>query len=96
MPSSVTRQAPDFSATPRPRGHDAPNACEDLFGVRTLIGFRKPIELAGAARPEGLLHYENNIVFSLSPMRFATTRKLPRLADIDWIQHVGTSRERRN
>ena len=28
----------------------------------------KPIELAGAAKPEGLLHYENNLIFSLYPM----------------------------
>lgn len=39
------------------------------FGIRTLIGFGKPIEFAGAARSDGLLHYENNIVFSLAPMR---------------------------
>nr|WP_132251879.1 DUF4188 domain-containing protein [Methylobacterium segetis] len=39
-----------------------------LYGLKTLIGFGAPIEKAGAGRPDGLLHYENNIIFSLRPL----------------------------
>lgn len=39
-----------------------------LAGVKTLIGFGPRIDRAGAARPDGLLHYENGILFSLRPL----------------------------
>jgi hypothetical protein len=39
-----------------------------LYGVKTLLGLGPQIEHAGGARPEGLLHYENNIIFSLFPL----------------------------
>ncbi|WCS23019.1 DUF4188 domain-containing protein [Methylobacterium sp. NMS14P] len=39
-----------------------------LAGVKTLLGFGPRIDRVGAARPEGLLHYENNIIFSLRPL----------------------------
>ncbi|MGU3536510.1 DUF4188 domain-containing protein [Methylobacterium sp. A54F] len=39
-----------------------------LRGLRTLLGFGPRIDRAGAGRPEGLLHYENNIIFSLFPL----------------------------
>jgi hypothetical protein len=68
MTGSVTRRAPDFSGFPDLVIMMLGMHVRTWFGIRTLIGFRKPIELAGAARPEGLLHYENNILFSLSPM----------------------------
>jgi hypothetical protein len=68
MAGSVTRQAPDFSEFPDLVVMMLGMHVRTWFGLRTLIGFRKPIELAGAAKPEGLLHYENNIIFSLSPM----------------------------
>jgi hypothetical protein len=67
MTGSVTRRAPDFSGYPDLVVMMLGMHVRTWFGLRTLLGFRKPIELAGAARPEGLLHYENNIVFSLSP-----------------------------
>ncbi len=37
-------------------------------GLRTLIGLGPQIDKAGTARPEGLLHFENNIIFSLLPL----------------------------
>lgn len=37
-------------------------------GIKTLLGIGPKIEQAGAARPEGLLHFENGIIFSLRPL----------------------------
>jgi hypothetical protein len=37
-------------------------------GLRTLLGLGPQIGKAGAERPDGLLHFENNIVFSLFPL----------------------------
>jgi hypothetical protein len=37
-------------------------------GIKTLMGLGPQIDQAGKARPEGLLHWENNIVFSLWPL----------------------------
>jgi len=36
-------------------------------GIRTLMGFGPRIEQGGAARPEGLLHYENRIILGFFP-----------------------------
>lgn len=37
-------------------------------GLKRLIGLGPQIENAGAGRPQGLLHYENNIIFRLFPL----------------------------
>jgi len=39
-----------------------------LSGLRTLMGFGPKIGRAGIARPEGLLHCENRIIFSFFPL----------------------------
>jgi len=39
-----------------------------LRGLKTLGRLGPQIDKAGAARPEGLLHFENNIVFSFFPL----------------------------
>ena len=39
-----------------------------LYGLKTLMNFAKPIDKAGRDWPDGLLHYENNIIFSLRPL----------------------------
>ncbi len=39
-----------------------------MAGIKRLVGLGPQIVKAGAARPEGLLHYENNIIFSLFPL----------------------------
>jgi hypothetical protein len=39
-----------------------------LRGVMTLLGNGPQIDREGAAHPEGLLHYENGIIFSLFPL----------------------------
>src|SRR2546426_12520358 len=37
-------------------------------GIKTLLGLGPQIDKAGVARPEGLLHFENNIIFRLFPL----------------------------
>ena len=37
-------------------------------GIKTLLGLGPQIGNAGAGRPDGLLHYENNIIFRLYPL----------------------------
>jgi hypothetical protein len=37
-------------------------------GLKTLLGLGPQIDKAGDARPDGLLHWENAIVFSLFPL----------------------------
>jgi hypothetical protein len=37
-------------------------------GIKTLLGLGPQIDKEGAKMPEGLLHYENNIIFSLFPL----------------------------
>jgi hypothetical protein len=39
-----------------------------LGGIKTLVGLGPQIDKAGDARPEGLLHYENNIIFQVFPL----------------------------
>ena len=39
-----------------------------LRGLLTLLGLGPQIEKAGGGRPEGLLHFENNIIFGLFPL----------------------------
>jgi Domain of unknown function (DUF4188) len=41
---------------------------QTLRGIKTLLGLGPQIDRAGAARPEGLLHVENNIIYSLFPL----------------------------
>lgn len=62
------RRTPDFSAYPDLVVILLGMQVRTLYGMKTLLGFKRPIEQAGAARPDGLLHAENNIVFSTFPM----------------------------
>jgi hypothetical protein len=39
-----------------------------LPGLKTILGLGPQIDKSGAAHPEGLLHYENNIIFGLFPL----------------------------
>lgn len=39
-----------------------------LYGLKTLLGFGPRIDKAGAGRPDGLLHYENNIIYGFFPL----------------------------
>ena len=68
MATSRREIVPDFSAHPDLVVIYLGMRVRTLYGVRTLLGFGPRIDRVGAARPEGLLHYENNIVFSLRPL----------------------------
>ena len=61
-------KVPDFSAHPDLVVIYLGMKVRAFYGIKTLLGFGKPIDNAGAERPEGLLHYENNIIFSLRPL----------------------------
>lgn len=65
---AVERRAPDFSAYPDLVVMFLGMRVRTLAGLRTLLGFGPRIDRAGAARPDGLLHYENNIIFGLYPL----------------------------
>jgi hypothetical protein len=39
-----------------------------LAGIKRLMGIGPQIVTAGNARPEGLLHFENNIIYSFFPL----------------------------
>ena len=68
MPTHVDRQTVDLGAYPDLVVIYLGMRVRTLYGVKTLIGLGRPIEMAGAARPEGLLHYENNIIFTMFPL----------------------------
>lgn len=65
---SIPQFMPDFSAYPDLVVIMLGMRVRTLYGVKTLLGLKKPIELAAAGRPDGLLHAENNIAFGLMPM----------------------------
>ena len=68
MPSRVERRTVDLSAFPDLVVIYLGMRVRTLFGIKTLLGFGPRIMRAGAARPEGLLHFENNIIFSVFPL----------------------------
>lgn len=59
---------PDFSAYPGMVVIYLGMKVRALYGVKALLGFGPKIERAGAGMPDGLLHYENNIIFSFRPL----------------------------
>lgn len=65
--ATARRQAPDFSGYPDLVVMYLGMRVRTVFGIKTLLGFGQKIAAAGAARPEGLLHYENAIVFGFFP-----------------------------
>ncbi len=68
MPARVDRRTVDLSGYPDLVVIYLGMRVRTLPGLKTLLGLGPQIEKAGAARPEGLLHYENNIIFSLFPL----------------------------
>ncbi|WP_269780337.1 DUF4188 domain-containing protein [Methylobacterium sp. Leaf118] len=60
---------PDFSAHPDLVVIYLGMRVEAWRGLKTLLGFGPKIGRVGAARPEGLLHYENNLIFGLRPLQ---------------------------
>ncbi len=62
------RQVPDFSAYPDLVVMILGMQVRASRGIKTLLGLGPQIDKAGSERPEGLLHYENNIIFKLYPL----------------------------
>jgi hypothetical protein len=68
MTSRVERRTVDLSAYPELVVIYLGMQLRTLGGIRRLFGLGPQIARAGKAHPEGLLHYENNIIFSLVPL----------------------------
>jgi len=68
MPSKVDRRTVDLTAFPDLVVIYLGMKVRTLAGIKTLIGFGPQIDKAGAGRPEGLLHFENGIIFGLFPL----------------------------
>lgn len=68
MRSPVTRNTVDLSAYPDLVVVYLGMPVKTLRGLKTLFGLGPQIKIAGEQRPEGLLHFENNIIFSLFPL----------------------------
>ena len=68
MPSPVDRRAVDLSSFPDLVVIYLGMRVRTLAGIKTLLGLGPQIDTAGAGRPEGLLHFENNIIFTLFPL----------------------------
>lgn len=68
MKTSVNRQTVDLSQYPELVVIYLGMRVRALTGLKTLLGLGPQIDRAGGARPDGLLHYENNIIFSLFPL----------------------------
>lgn len=68
MPSPVNRRSVDLSAFPDLVVIYLGMRVRTLAGVKTLLGLGPQIDRAGVGRPEGLLHFENKIIFRLFPL----------------------------
>lgn len=67
MPSPVDRRTVDLTVYPDLVVIYLGMRVRALAGIKTLLGLGPQIEKAGAGRPDGLLHFENNIIFGLFP-----------------------------
>jgi hypothetical protein len=68
MPSPVERLAVDLSSFPDLVVIYLGMRVRTLPGIKRLLGLGPQIDRAGAGRPEGLLHFENSIIFTLFPL----------------------------
>jgi len=67
MAISTDRQSVDLAAYPELVVIYLGLRVNTLAGLKTLLGLGPQIEKAGSARPDGLLHAENNIIYSVFP-----------------------------
>ena len=67
MTTRVNRQGVDLTAYPELVVIYLGMRVNTLAGLKTLLGLGPQIDKAGRARPDGLLHFENNIIFSIFP-----------------------------
>lgn len=70
MKSSIDRKTVDLSEYPELVVVYLGMPVRSLRGIKTLLGLGPQIQKAGDAKPDGLLHFENNIIYSLFPMHF--------------------------
>ncbi len=68
MKTPVNRQTVDLSAFPDLVVIYLGMRVRTIQGVKMLLGIGPQIDKAGAGRPDGLLHYENRIIFSVFPL----------------------------
>ena len=68
MKSSVNRKTVDLAEYPDLVVIYLGMRVRTLRGLISSVRLAPQIEQAGASRPDGLLHYENNIVFSFFPL----------------------------
>lgn len=68
MKTSVKRQSVDLTGYPELVVIYLGMRVNALTGLKTLLGLGPQINKAGAARPPGLLHFENKIIYSLFPL----------------------------
>ncbi|MGH8608542.1 MAG: monooxygenase family protein [Gammaproteobacteria bacterium] len=68
MKTQVNRQTVDLSAFPDLVVIYLGMRVRTLGGIKALLGLGPQIDKAGASRPDGLLHFENNIVYSFFPL----------------------------
>ena len=69
MKTPVNRQTVDLSSYPNLVVIYLGMKVRTIGGIKTLFGLGPQIDKAAASRPEGLLHFENNIIFSLFPLQ---------------------------
>jgi hypothetical protein len=67
MTTAVNRQGVDLAAYPELVVIYLGMRVNTLAGLKTLLGLGPQIDRAGRAGPVGLLHFENNIIFSIFP-----------------------------
>lgn len=68
MKTPVERQTVDLSAYPDLVVIYLGMRVQGWRGLKKLLGTGPRIDRAGAVAPEGLLHFENNIIFGLFPL----------------------------
>ena len=68
MKSPVNRKTVDLSAYPDLVVVYLGMPVRTLRGIKTLFGLGPQIQKAGETMPDGLLHFENNIIYSLIPL----------------------------
>lgn len=68
MKTVINRQTVDLSTYPDLVVIYLGIRVQTLGGLKTLFDIGPKLDMARRNRPEGLLHFENNIIFSLSPL----------------------------
>jgi len=67
MPTPVNRKGVDLTAYPALVVIYLGMRVKTPAGLKTLFGLGPQIDKSAKARPDGLLHFENNIIFSVFP-----------------------------